>query len=295
MMRVLILVFGGLLLAQPALAEAPARLITIGGAVTETVFALGAGDQVVGIDQTSTYPAKAISALPQVGYARALAAEGLLSLRADLLIAGPEAGPETSLQQVEAAGLHVLRLEPGFTPESAMQRILAIGTALSRLAEAEKLTGQIEHKLARIEMEIARQSSHPKVLFLLQAGRGAPMAAGRNTAADAMIALAGGENVAKAFSGYKPLSPEAMLQAAPDILLMMQPSITAMGGEAAVLSLPEIAKTPAALNRRLIAIDGNYMLGFGPRLADAVAELAYAFHPGMSFTGATPSHGPAQP
>lgn len=281
-MRALMFLAVGLLIGQSAMAQEPSRLITIGGAVTETVFALGAGNLIVGIDQTSSYPPEATASLPQVGYSRSLAAEGLLSLKADLLIAGPEAGPASALQQAETAGLQIVRLKGDFTPEGAMSRVLEIGKAISRNAEAEHLVAQMKSKLAQTNAELSRLTTKPKVLFLLQGGRGAPMAGGRNTAADAMISLAGGINVAGNISGYKPLSPEAVHEAAPDILIMMDQSIAALGGKEAVLSMQEIAGTPAAINKRLIAIDGNYMLGFGPRLAEAVHDLAMALHPSFA-------------
>ncbi|MDO8290502.1 MAG: ABC transporter substrate-binding protein [Parvibaculum sp.] len=264
-------------------ADAPKRVLSVGGAVTETVYALGAGDSLVAVDQTSLYPWEKTHLLPNVGYVRALAAEGLLSLKAEILLAGPEAGPPAILDQVEMAGLRVVRLPDGYTPDKAIERIVLIGKALDRDTEAKEITTALIADLASVQKELATIKSHPRVLFLLQAGRGAPMAGGTNTAADGIIVLAGGINAASDIRGYKPLSPEAAIIAKPDIIIMMKQSVDAIGGADKVLALTELAETPAVRNGKLIVIDGVYALGFGPRLAHAAHDLAAEFHPEHKF------------
>lgn len=266
-----------------ARAEAPRRVLSVGSSATETVFALGAGDTLVGIDQTSVYPWEATRRIPNVGYVRALSAEGLLSTKADLMIAGPEAGPPAILDQAEAAGLRILRLHEGYTPALAVERIREIGKALQREKAADALAATLGEDLRAVEAEVAAATSHPRVLFLLQAGRVAPMAAGRGTAADAMIALAGGVNAVPEIAGYKPLSPEAAIAAAPEIVVMMKQSVDAIGGAEAVFAMPELAGTPAAREKRLIVVDGARDLGFGPRLAHAIHDFAAGFHPERRF------------
>lgn len=269
--------------ATAAIADAPKRVLSVGGSVTETVFALGAGDSVIAIDQTSYYPWDATHKLPNVGYVRSLAAEGLLSLKSDLLLAGPEAGPPQILDQVQQAGLKVVQLSMGYSPELTLTHIKDIGAALDRSAKAEALTATLSQDLATVQAEVAKAKSHPRVLFLLAAGRGAPMAGGKNTAADAMITLAGGINAAADIRGYKPMSPEAAIGAHPEILLMMSQTVEALGGKEAIYALPELAELPAIRNKRLIVLDGLYSLGFGPRLAHALRDMAAEFHPETNF------------
>jgi iron complex transport system substrate-binding protein len=278
-----ILALGVAFIGASANADAPKRVLALGGAVTETVYALGAGNTLVGVDQTSVYPAALTRRLPNVGYVRALAAEGLLSLKADLVLAGPEAGPPEALAQAASAGLRIVHLEDGYSTEAAIGRIAAIGAALDRKREADALIAALNDDLALVKREVAAAKSRPRVLFLLQAGGGAPKAAGRATAADAMIALAGGVNAVTGFEGYKPLSPEAGVAAAPEILVMMKQSVDALGGEAAVFALPELAGTPAIRNRRLVVVDALYGLGFGPRMAHAAHDLAVSFHSDAKF------------
>jgi iron complex transport system substrate-binding protein len=136
-----------------------------------------------------------------------------------------------------------------------------------------------EAEMAALETALAPIETRPSVLFLISAGRGAPMASGENTAAAAVIALARGRNALTGFEGYKPLSAEAAIAAAPEALLMPAHAVEALGGTDAVLARPEIAATPAGRAGRVIVMDGLKLLGFGPRTPEAVAELARALHP----------------
>ncbi len=159
--------------AGGARADAPLRALSVGGAVTETVYALGAGNALVGVDQTSYYPA-ATHSLPNVGYVRSLAAEGLLSLKADVLLAGPEAGPPEILDQLANAGMKVVRLHDGFTQQSDIDRIEMIGDVLGRQAQARALVDALTEDLATVKAEVRKASSQPRVLFLLATGKGGP-------------------------------------------------------------------------------------------------------------------------
>lgn len=116
----------------------------------------------------------------------------------------------------------------------------------------------------------------PRVLFVLDHGGGSPQAAGGGTSPDAMIRLAGGANAVTAFEGFRPLSAEAA--AAPDIILLARQSLARLGAEG-VAKLPGVALTPAGRARRVIALESLYLLGFGPRVGQAAAELAAQLHP----------------
>ncbi len=177
-----------------------------------------------------------------------------------------------------------MRLADGYTPEAALGRMSEIGRQLGRETEAGQLTHDLATDLAIVRAEIEAAKDRPRVLFLLQVGHGAPMVSGKGTAADAMIALAGGVNAAAdAFAGYKPLSPEAAGSLAPDVILMTNESVEAMGGRDAILALPELKPTPAARNGRLVSLEALYLLGFGPRLAHALHDLAVGLHPNDAF------------
>lgn len=270
-----------LLFAAPAHAEGQ-RIVSVGGSTTEIVYALGAGDMLVGVDSTSIYPREA-DALPDVGYVRQLAAEGLLSLRPDLILAGSEAGPASALEQAAQAGVEIVKLKDGFAPADVYAHIETVGTALSRQAEAAALIDTLKRDMEAVLGEVETLDRHPRVLFLLQAGRGPMLVSGKNTAVDAAIKLAGGVNAVSAFEGFRPFSPEAAAEAEPDYILLTEQTVEALGGKEKVLADPALILTPAARAGRLVTMDALYLAGFGPRLAHAIRDLAAQIHPEHTF------------
>jgi iron complex transport system substrate-binding protein len=104
------------------------------------------------------------------------------------------------------------------------------------------------------------------------------MAAGTNTAADAIIRLAGAENVFGEVKGYKTISPEAAAALQPDAILMITRSGAPLEGSD-ILKQPAFAETPAAKANAFIKMDALYLLGFGPRTPDAARELAHRLYP----------------
>ncbi|MEM7022812.1 MAG: hemin ABC transporter substrate-binding protein, partial [Pseudomonadota bacterium] len=225
-------------------ANAADRVVAAGGSVTEVVYALEAQDRLIAVDSTSQHPPAADS-LPDVGYFRSLSAEPILALKPDLVLAVEAAGPPAALDQLRSAGVEVVTIQDEPTPRGVASKIHQIATALQLDAEGDALADDVVAAFELLQQQLDHSSTPPKVLFLLSAGRGAPLAAGRDTAADAIIRLAGGHNAIDAFEGYKPLSPEAAIAAQPDVILCMDHTVEAMGGHEAILSLPEIALTPA--------------------------------------------------
>lgn len=262
---------GVLVLGCGVASAATPRLVTLGGDVTETVYALGAGNELVGVDSTSEWPA-AVKRLPDVGYLRQLSAEGVLSLHPSLIIANHDAGPPHTVAQLRAAGVRIEILPEVRTPAGVAAKIRAIGHLVHREAAAEKLAVTIEGEYATLARRVAAMKAHPRVVFLLSVGGGSPMAAGRGTAAAAMIALAGGRNAVRGYSGYKPISAEALVALAPQAIVVMRQGDDA-GTIAAVMRIPGVAQTPAGVARRVIPVDGEALLGFGPRGAEQALAL----------------------
>lgn len=267
---------GGLALvagAWPALGHAAApRLVTLGGALTEVVYALGAQGQLVGTDTTSLYPAAALHT-PKVGYMRQLSAEGLLALRPDALIATSEAGPPVVLEQVRSAAVRVELVEADHTWLEVQRKVRAVGRAAAREREARELWAGLDAQWHEVLREVAaRVGRKPRVLFILAHGA-SPQVAGEKTAAHAMIGFAGGINALNGFAGYRPMTAEAMASAAPDVVLTTVQGLQAQGGTAKFWQRPELALTPAYRARALIAMDALLLIGFGPRMPQAVREL----------------------
>ncbi|HEX2115705.1 MAG TPA: ABC transporter substrate-binding protein [Alphaproteobacteria bacterium] len=281
MIRRLLLLVAALAAGGLPAARAEERIVSAAGAITEIVHALGAGDRLVAVDTTSVYP-PAVQALPKVGYMRALSAEGVLSARPTLVLLSSDAGPPQVLDQLRAAGVKLAVIEDSHDAAGVPPKIRAVAAALGMTEGGEALARSVADTFTAIEQAIAKVPQRPRVLFVLSTGRGAPMAAGQNTAADAMIRLAGGDNAVRGYTGYKPLSSEAAAAAAPEIVLAMQQTVDQAGGADAFMAQLKLGATPAGRARRLVALDGSYLLGFGPRAPMAVADLARAIHPGIA-------------
>jgi iron complex transport system substrate-binding protein len=261
-------------------AAAGERVVALGGDVTEIVFALGAGDRLVAVDSTSDHP-PAADELPDLGYFRRLAAEPIVALEPDLVLASAASGPPVVLEQLRAAQVPLAIIPNTAGVDGVVAKIQAVGGALDREAAADALAREVEAEVARARDRVADAERRPRVLFVLNVGRGAPLAGGSGTSAAAIIALAGGRNAVGGFEGYKPLSQEAAIAAAPDVVLVPDHTLEAAGGREALLERPELRHTPAAAAGRVVAMDGLLLLGFGPRLGEAVNELARALHPDL--------------
>ncbi|HWG11289.1 MAG TPA: hemin ABC transporter substrate-binding protein [Rhodanobacteraceae bacterium] len=268
-----------LAVAGAAQAAAPAtglqRIVALGGDITETVYALGAQNMLVGVDSTSEWPVAA-KRLPNVGYVRQLNAEGVLALHPRLIVATHDAGPPQAIAQLRSAGVRIEVMPPSRTPADVVAKIRAVGHLLDRHAEAQRLAAKIEGEYDDLARRVAGMHSPPRVLFLLSFGNGSPMAAGQGTAADTVIALAGGRNVAQGYKGYKPVSAEALAALAPQLIVVMGDGDHARALDA-VMKLPGVAQTPAGASRRIVPVDGEALLGFGPRSAEQTLLLQRTF------------------
>jgi iron complex transport system substrate-binding protein len=252
--------------AQPA----KARIVSVGSAVTETLFALGAGDEVVGVDTSSLFP-EAVTKLPQVGYQRTLSAEGILALTPTMVLASAEAGPPAVLDQLRSAGvrLEVIGAEP--TVDGVKARIHRIAEMVGR--DPSQVLAELDADLTRARVEREKASSHPKVVVLYARGGNTLHVFGKNTTAETMVRLAGGENAVTGFDGTKPLTPEALAAAAPEAIVIPSRGLDDVGGLDALLKVPGIAATPAGKTKRIVATDDLLLLGFGPRTGKAALEL----------------------
>lgn len=257
--------------ARRAAAASPARIVSLGGALTEVVYLLGAQGQLVGTDTTSLFP-EAAQRTAKVGYMRQLSAEGLLSLKPDAVVGTTEAGPPVVLDQVRSAGVRVELVQADHTWDEVLRKVATVGRVAGREREAQALQASLDAQWAAVKKVAAATTRRPRALFILSHS-GSPMVAGTGTAADALIRFAGATNAITQFAGYRPLTAEAMASAAPDVLLNSTQGIAALGGEAAFWQRPELALTPAFRRKALVAMEASHLLGFGPRLPAAVREL----------------------
>ncbi|MDP2699101.1 hemin ABC transporter substrate-binding protein [Thalassospira sp.] len=258
--------------SEPA---SPQRVITVGAPATEIVFALGAGDRVIATDTTSTLP-EAVGDLPKVGYMRTLATEGIVGLKPDLILVVEKAGPDAALKDLVALGIPVVKLP-------SLDHLANLPDAIRITADALHL-GDIGQEMAsRVRDDIASiqnmaGADHAKIVFLMAVGHGQPMSAGRNTTADEIIHLVGGENPMDSYDGFKPVSPEAITADASDYVLMPDSTLDHFGGLAGLSQHPALGLHPAVAQGRVLTMSSSTILGFGPRSVGEIRLLAEKLH-----------------
>lgn len=253
------------------------RLVSIGGSLTEIIFALGEEGKLVARDQTALYP-EAVLALPDVGYMRQLAPEGVLSVSPSALLVIEGSGPPEALEVLSHAGVEYQTVPESFSAEGVLVKIRAVGQALGAVDKAEALAVDVEQQFAALAARTKAVPTPKRVLFILSTQGGKIQASGTGTAADGIIALAGAVNAIDEYSGYKALTEEAIIDAAPDVILMMDRGGDHAASDADLKANPAIALTAAGLDGAIYRLDGAFLLGFGPRTAAAandVADLLY--------------------
>ncbi|WEJ58337.1 ABC transporter substrate-binding protein [Devosia sp. FJ2-5-3] len=251
----------------------PSRLVSIGGSLTEIIYALGAEELLVARDQTALYPPEVME-LPDVGYARQLAPEGVLSVGPTALLVLEGSGPPEALDVLEGAGVEYQTVPESYSAEGVLVKVDEVGAALGLGEKADAYRAGLEAEFAALAERTGAIETPKRILFILSNQGGQIQASGTGTAADGMIALAGAENVITEFEGYRPLSEEAITAAAPDAILMMDRGGDHAATDAELLAHPAISLTPAGQNKAIFRLEGSYLLGFGPRTAAAANELA---------------------
>jgi iron complex transport system substrate-binding protein len=258
------------------------RVATLGGVFTETAYALGAQDHIAAVDASSFYPPEALVDKPNFGYYRFLSAEPVLAQGPSLIIGNEETGPPDVVQQLKDAGVPILLLPDNNDVEAARDLITTLGAIFEREDAAVDLIAQLDADVTAAEELVSQATEAPRVLFILQPPEAPMLVAGAVTAAGSMIELAGGENIYPGFPSYIPMTPEGILETAPEIILTTDASIERLGGLEAFLEYPGIAQTPAVENGRVVAMDDLYLMGFGPRTGQAIADLAILLHPELA-------------
>lgn len=259
---------------QATTAENPqATVLSIGGSVTEIVAALGQEYRLKARDTTSTYP-PSVEILPDVGYMRALSPEGILSVGPSLILSEEGAGPPEALDVIRATDVTFVEVPDAMTTDGILQKISIVGDALDVPDRANQLAAKVAAEMQGAMTDAQRPEDEKKrVLFVLSTQGGRINASGTGTAADAIIRMAGGRNAVSDFEGYKQITDEALGNAAPDVILMMNRTGEHAITDDALLDMPALRLTPAAETRSVIRMDGLLMLGFGPRTAQAIRRL----------------------
>lgn len=278
------------IIASPACAATDtSRIVSIGGAVTEILYALGHDKQIVGVDTTSLFPAKAIKEKANVGYMRQLSAEGVLGLNPSVMIAIAGAGPRETMNVLEAAKVPLVVIPDSYSEAGIVEKINLIGKVVGATGRAACLAAQVHDDIAALNNIRAGIKTPKRVLFMLSFINGRVMAAGRGTAADGIIRMAGAVNVFSDHEAYKQINDEAVIAARPDVIVTISRGGPAELSADLVFAQPALAATPAAAAKAFVSMDGLYLLGFGPRTARAARDLALTLYPDLKGAAPLPS------
>jgi iron complex transport system substrate-binding protein len=260
-----------------AAVAAARRIVSIGGSVTEIVYALGEEGRLIARDSTGLYPPAAL-ALPDIGYMRAISPENVLAIDPDGIITIEGSGPPSAIEVLKEASVPFATVPESFDEAGILEKIRVVGAALGVEDKAAKLAAEVKADIDATVAATAGISERKRVLFILSMQSDKVLASGSGTAADGIIRMAGGVNVTADFPGYKALTDEAIITARPDVILMMERQGNHAAANADLKVHPALSQTPAVQNDAIVRMDGAYLLGFGPRTASAARDLAKALY-----------------
>ena len=244
------------------------KVVSLNGAISETLAALGAESQIVGVDVTSTYPESLKTKATDLGHVRSITAESILSLQPTVVFATSKDVNPTLNEQLKAANIQLVIVDQEYSVDGTKKLITDVANYLKK-DNVQPILDNIDKQIATVKPF----DKKPKVLFIYARGAGNLMVAGKETPLHQMIELAGAENAAASLTDFKPLTPEALLTNNPDVIVMFDSGLESLGGVDGLLKVEGIAATNAGKNKKVITMDGQLLSGFGPRLGEAIVEL----------------------
>jgi iron complex transport system substrate-binding protein len=254
--------------------------VNLYGSLGELVFSLGLGDRVVGRDTSTTFPSAATLPLvtPQ---GHDLSAEAILKLDPTVILADDSIGPATALDQIRRAGIPVVIIDDTQTLDAVPAHIRAVAAALGVPAAGERLVTRVRSEIDAARRTAPAGGTKPRIAFLYVRGTaGVFLIGGRGAGSDAMIEAIGATDAGTAagLEKFRPLTSEGLINAAPDVILVMTEGLKSVGGVDGLLKLPGVAQTPAGVNKRIVDMDDGILLNFGGRTGKAVEALAKAVY-----------------
>lgn len=250
-------------------AIAAQRIVSLNGAVTEIISALGRENEIVGVDVTSTYPESVKLTAKDLGHVRSISIESILALKPTLILGTDKDISPELLEKLKASKIQTELFHQEFSPEGSQKLIGEVANTIGTAEGVAKLQGDISTSLKNVK-PLAKPV---KVLFIYARGANMLMVSGTGTPVDKMIALAGGTTAVTGFEDFKPLTPEALIKGNPDVILMFDSGLESVGGKEGILKIPGVDKTTAGKDKNIIAMDGALLSGFGPRTGEAASQL----------------------
>ncbi|MFP4324148.1 MAG: hemin ABC transporter substrate-binding protein [Anaerolineales bacterium] len=272
---------------QPVTIDSLERIVSASGDVTEIIYELGFYDNLVGVDSSSTYPATALEDYPRVGFARALSAEPIAAVDPTVVFCTQICDPPAVFEQLESLGIPVVIIPDSESGglELPFQKIEMVAQALGVPERGQALAERVAREIDWAQTAVSNVSAAPQVFHFYVRGRGLQLAVGTGTPAHAMITNAGGLNAAAdvGVTGYEPLSPEIILSAFPDWLLLTEGNLEASGGLDTIIESQGLQATPAVQNDQIIVMDTEFLLAMATRTGQALLTIADQLHPDMTW------------
>ena len=259
------------------------RIVCLSKQLTEYVFALGKGHNIVAVDLSSTYPDSA-RLLKTVGYHRALAAEPIISMNPDLVIHSNDIGPENVLPQITKAGLHIKAFGGANTIDSAKLLLKELGAFLGVEKKADSLVAVLDAGIVKAADTLKalgiKDSLKVMIIHFGLRNNNYFVMSGRNGVGDKMIRLAGCSPAKYDGKGSREMSPEAVALANPDVIIATDYGYDKMGSmEKFIASVPGVALTNAGKNKRVVRFEEHDLIYFGPRSGENIIKLINLLHP----------------
>lgn len=256
------------------------RLVVMDVALAEIVVALGGASRIVG-------SVSGVEHLPELAGAgrlegfRQTSAEPILALSPDRILVGQSRILPQTLTQLKAAGIVIDELGNEASEAGLEQRIRKIGMILDKTAAAESLINDFRARMKSAKSRISQTTTRPRAIFILAGGGRPTVVGGRGTSVAALLEMAGAKNVADAFDGFRAMSQEALLLAAPEVILTNEEGMLPSSGIPVVLTAPGAAATPAGQNRQVITLPARYLQGIGLSTPEGMLLLAHKLHPDL--------------
>lgn len=247
--------------------EQKERIISLNGTLTEILVDLGKKDEIIGVDITSTYPVDIKENTKNLDHVSKISIESLIALNPTVIYAIEKELPEKLKEQLSETSIRLVLFDQEYSIEGTKNLITGLAQSLDM--DPNLLVAKIDDDI----QSIPSLDPKPSVLFIYARGSALLMVAGTDTPIDQIISISGGQNAITEFRDYKPLTPEALLTHNPDYILLFDTGLQSLGGVEGVLKIEGISQTNAGKNKRIIAMDGLFLSGFGPRVAEAAKEL----------------------
>ena len=244
------------------------RIVSLNGAISETLAALDNSENIIGVDVTSTFPEELKTKATDLGHVRSITAESILALQPTLIFGTSKDVNPTLNEQLNKANIKLILIDQKYTVDGTKQLVTNVAKAINK-ENYQPILDNISNQIATVKPF----EKKPKVLFIYARGAGNLMVAGKETPLHSMIELAGAENAAASLTDFKPLTPEALLTTTPDVILMFDSGLQSLGGVDGLLKIEGLSATNAGKNKKVITMEGQLLSGFGPRLGEAVVEL----------------------